>query len=131
MKHKKRGKRKSRKRTYTKKEMKSPLIITGVVLVLFVVLVIFSILSGPVEKKVVEDELDKVIVPQEIVEKIKQGKVVSPTVRINNAIASKNITICGGDSKCEVSYIFATARIPEDCDELKDNDMAGRCKERL
>lgn len=128
MKHKKRGKRRYHKKRVN---MKSPLTVTLIILVLFIILIIFSVLKGPIEKKVVEDELKNVIEPQEKIEEIKKGITESPTIRVNKAIKSKDITLCNGDSKCEVSYIFATAKNPEDCDELKDKDMANRCKERL
>jgi hypothetical protein len=131
MKRKKRGKRKVRKKSYKKKvDMKSPLIIILVVLVLFSFLIIFSVLKGPVEK---EEVVNEGISEQSIVDRakeiMKKNTDENPSIKINKAVASGDISNCNNDRSCEISFIFSTAREPGDCNKMPSENLKNNCKD--
>src|SRR3989344_2565763 len=89
---KKRGVR-SEKRS-NKKEMKTPFTISIIVLILFAVLIIFSVFNGPIKTP---QDSDSRVSEDNII--IRRG--VDPTVNINLAIASNDVSKCNGDRFCE------------------------------
>jgi len=116
--------------------MRSPLTVTLIILILFVVLIIFSVLKGPVEiKKIIDDDFEEDLSKKDITERIKEiikkDTNENPSIKINRAIASKDISICDGNEKCETSYVFATAKTDGDCNLLENINLKNKCKERV
>lgn len=124
MKHNSKKRRASKKRG----KMKTPFTITIIILILFVVLIIFSIFKGPVEK----NELNKETNDNNII--IEQPSEESSSVKANKAIVSEDINKCEGDKKCEFSFVFAKALKSgnlEDCNEAGDLDLINNCKDNV
>ena len=125
---KKRGRKSSMKRT-NKKDMKSPLTITLIVLTLFIILIIFSIFNGPVQKiekinpEQISDEL-----PQDIINVIEESKKIS-SVNVNKAVAAENIELCEGNLGCENSFYYNTAKEPSDCDKINQESLRNNCRD--
>jgi competence protein ComGC len=140
MKHSSRKKRGNKRfhRKPNKKEMKSAFTITAVVLVLFVVLIVFSIFSGPVEKKEAPDKNLGEESTQDIIQEIKNKQSENigenPSINANNAIASGDISICKGDEYCENSFIYDKALKsgnPDDCNEINKLEVRENCKDNV
>ena len=130
MKHNSRKKRGAvRKIKSNKKNMKSAFTITLIVLILFAVLIIFSIFKGPVEK---QSELSE---NEELIEEFTIQKPEETTsVRINKAISSWDISKCEGDKSCENSFISTKALKSgntEDCNEISTIDVRNNCKDNV
>ncbi len=118
---KKRGVR-SEKRS-NKKDMKTPFTISIIVLILFVVLIIFSIFNGPIkapQDSKLEISEDNIIVRRSI----------DPTVNINLAIASNDVSKCNNDKFCENMYYSAKAESLEDCERM-DEELVQNCKDNI
>src|SRR3989344_735342 len=109
MKHNSRKKKRGaglRKKS-NKKEMKSPFAISVIVLILFVVLIIFSIFKGPIKT----DDSDLIIPEENII--LQKG--TDPTVNLNLAIASNDISKCNNDEFCKDLFYLSTSHELEDC----------------
>lgn len=128
----------SRKKRFKKKrdKMKTPFTITIIILVLFAILVVFSIFKGPVEKQGNFEE-NKLVEEEELSEDL--GKEIietgeSPSVKVNKAVASNDINLCEGDKNCEISFIFSKAMKSgntEDCNEINDINVRDNCKDNI
>lgn len=134
MKHKSKKKRGKNK----KSNMKSPFVITIVILALFAILVIFSIVKGPVEKEDVTNINDNIYLDDtEIINDIKEemGKTgESSSVKTNKAILSGDINTCEGDETCEFSFIVNKAKKAADtevCNELTSASRIENCKDNV
>tara|TARA_Y100000034_G_scaffold88501_1_gene106245 strand:- start:5323 stop:5811 length:489 start_codon:yes stop_codon:yes gene_type:complete len=127
------SKKKRRKRKYHKKEdnMKSPLMITLIVLILFIILLVFSVFKGPVEKEEINPVLDEEAIRDRISEQ-RENREENPSVTINKAISSGDISLCNRDTNCEVSFIFdkaAKSGNTADCNEIEDIGSRNNCKD--
>ena len=100
--------------------------ITLTVLVLFIILILFSVFKGPVEKNEVSDENE--IAPDENIE---VKRTIDPAVNINVAFSSNDISKCNNDQECEDWFYFASSRKPEDCDMIKNEELRGNCKKNI
>ena len=105
--------------------MKSPFVISIVVLILFVLLVIFSVFKGPVEQS------NGDILPEGEILIREEKPSENPSVRVNLATASGDKSKCKGDKSCEVSFIFNTAEELEDCDVLELEELVVNCKDNV
>ena len=121
--NKKRGAGSETRSSKKRKNMKSPLMITLAVLVLFVVLILFSVFNGPIEKKENQE-----VNNNPTVENLKVKEATDPTVNFNLAVSSDDISKCNGDKECEDWFYFANARKPEDCDMIKNEELKANCK---
>ena len=122
--NKKRGARSETRSNKKRSDMKSPLMITLIVLVLFVTLVIFSIVKGPVnQEENINPEDNKII------EKINIRKTVDPTVNVNLAISSNDISKCNNDEECENWFYFANSKETQGCDNITDEELKNNCKD--
>ena len=128
----------SKKRRFKKKrdKMKTPFTITIIVLVLFVVLVVFSIFKGPVEKQgnFDENELSGEEQLNEDLTKDITETGENPSVRTNKAIAAGDISKCENDENCEFSFILNKAMSSgntEDCNEIQDVKIRNNCKDNV
>ena len=124
MKHNSRKKKRGaglRKKS-NKKEMKSPFAISVIVLILFVVLIIFSIFKGPIKT----DDSDLIIPEENII--LQKG--TDPTVNLNLAIASNDISKCNNDEFCKNAYYFAKADSLEDC-EMLNGKLKESCRDDI
>jgi len=123
--NKKRGARSESRSNKKINDMKSPLMITLIVLILFVTLVIFSVVKGPIKQ---EENIN----PEDnkIIENINIKKAVDPTVNINLAISSNNINKCNNDEFCINMFYFAKAVELEDC-EMLDDELVENCRDNI
>ena len=100
--NKKRGARSESRSNKKINDMKSPLMITLIVLILFVTLVIFSVVKGPIKQE----------------------------ENINLAISSNNINKCNNDEFCINMFYFAKAVELEDC-EMLDDELVENCRDNI
>src|SRR3989344_8006971 len=125
MKHNSRKKKRGAglKKKSNKKEMKSPFAISVIVLILFVVLIIFSIFKGPIKT----DDSDLIIPEENII--LQKG--TDPTVNLNLAIASNDISKCNNDKECENWFYFTDSKETQECDKINDEELKNNCKDNV
>ena len=139
MKHiskKKRGNKRFHKRKSNEKNMRSPLTITLIVLILFAILIVFSVFNGPIKKQEINDiepANETGIINEEINEQIPES-MESSSIRTNRAISSGDISKCENDGECRISFIFDKAKKSGntgDCNEIENIEVRDNCKDNV
>jgi len=110
------------------KKMRSSFTITIFVLSLFLILIIFSIFNGRVKQDAVDFQDS---VQDNIFEKRTAQKFINPTVNINLAISSNDISKCNKDKDCEDWFYFSKSLEPNDCDKIENYELENNCKDNI
>ena len=111
--------------------MKSPLMITLIVLVLFIVLIFFSVLKGPIKDADQNFSPDKDTI-KEVLKNQKRSE--NPMVNINRAVSAGDESLCRRDEICEAYFVLDKATKSgdtTDCNQINDTLLNNNCKDSV